>query len=550
MRRLTRRRFVADASALAALTLPLPAWVGASQSRPEAVDNYRLTIGDAPLEVAGRTATATGINGTVPGPLLRFTEGHTAILDVTNALEESTSIHWHGLLLPTGMDGVPGLSFDGIDPGETFRYEFELRQNGTYWYHSHSGLQEQTGIYGPLIIDPAGTDPVHYDREFVVLLSDWSFEDPYAILRKLRFADDYYQRDRRTAADFLRDARERGYGKAAADDAMWAAMRMSKTDIADVTAATYTYLMNGHDAAQNWSAQFEPGERVRLRFINGSAMTYFNVRLPGLAMTVVQADGQNIKPVEVDEFQIGVAETYDVVVAPQPGAYTIMAESMDRSGYVRGTLTSRPGSEAAVPPLREPPLLTMADMGMQHHDGGDHAHHRMPAVAHNHPSGPGVANLAESVSSRLDHPGIGLDDVGHRVLSYADLESLDRNDDNRAPGRTIELHLTGNMHRYLWSFDGIRFDEVRGPMHFKYGERLRLVLVNDTMMAHPIHLHGMFVELVNGRGVRNPRKHTVTVKPAEKLSVDVTADEPGLWAFHCHLLYHMKAGMMRAVKVS
>lgn len=545
----SRRRFVGGALKLGALALPIPSWAAGTYTTNVTSSHHDLQIGETAVNFGGRQGVATGVNGTVPGPLVRLKEGQLATLDVSNTLEETSSIHWHGLLLPSGMDGVPGLSFDGIRPGESFHYEFTPRQNGTYWYHSHSGLQEQTGIYGPLIIDPAGPDPIAYDREFVVLLSDWTFEDPYRVLANLKHADDYYNRNRWTAKDFRREARERGFGEAAADDAMWAAMRMSKTDIADITAATYTYLMNGRDAAQNWTGQFQAGERIRLRVINGSAMTYFNVRIPGVQMTVVQADGQNIEPVSVDEFQIGVAETYDVIVEPADGAHAIMAESMDRSGYVCGELSSQPGVPATVPPLREPPVLTMADMGMAHGDMSAHAHHVKNTV-HDHASGPGVANLVSMPGSRLDHPGIGLDEVQHRVLRYSDLRSLEENYDHRPPGREIELHLTGNMHRYMWSFDGIKYSEVRGPIEVEYGERLRLVFVNDTMMSHPIHLHGMYVELVNGNGRNNPLKHTVTVKPAEKLMVDVTADEPGVWAFHCHMLYHMKAGMMRAVKVS
>ncbi|MCH8158396.1 MAG: copper resistance system multicopper oxidase [Proteobacteria bacterium] len=554
MRRVSRREFVSRALQIGGLafTLPLPDWALGQvpqQNDRGSRNRYDLQIGETTVKFGGREGVATGINGTVPGPLVRLKEGQRAILNVSNALEENTSIHWHGLILPTDMDGVPGLSFDGISPGATYHYDFKVRQNGTYWYHSHSGLQEQTGVYGPLIIDPADEDPVAYDREFVVMLSDWTFADPWSLLSNLKSADDYYNQNRWTAKDFRRVAKERGFGEAAADDAMWAAMRMSRTDIADVSAATYTYLLNGRDAAQNWTGVFKPGERVRLRFINGSAMTYFNVRLPGLAMSVVQADGQNIEPFEVDEFQIGVAETYDVIVTPEDRAYTLMAESMDRSGYVRGTLTSQPGLTAEVPALREPPLLTMADMGMDHGSMAGHGH-KMKPIEHNHRKGPGVANLVEMPMGRLKHPGIGLENMGHRVLRYSDLKSLDKNQDSRQPERTLEIHLTGNMHRYMWSFDGLKFSEVKAPIQFQYGERLRLILVNDTMMAHPIHLHGMFVELVNGNGSRNPRKHTVTVKPAERLMVDITASEPGLWAFHCHLLLHMTAGMMRAVRVS
>jgi FtsP/CotA-like multicopper oxidase with cupredoxin domain len=534
----TRREFLSGAINVAGLSvvLPLPTWAfDLEAQRLISSDRWDLTIGDAAVFIDSRNATATGINGTVPGPLVRLKEGQRVTLNVTNRLGEDSSIHWHGLLLPTNMDGVPGLSFDGIKPGETYHYEFDVRQNGTYWYHSHSGLQEQVGVYGPLVIDPAEPDPFVYDREFVVMLSDWTFENPDKVLANLKMADDYYNLNRRA-------------GQSAFDD--WAAMRMSKTDIADVSGATYTFLMNGRDSATNWTGVFEAGERVRLRVINGSAMSFFNVRIPGVTMTVVQADGQNIEPVDVEEFQIGTAETYDVIVAPGSGAHTLMAESMDRSGFVRGTLTTQAGLQADVPALREPPVLTMMDMGMDHGTMGGHAGHKMPKTEHHHRRGPGVANVTEMAMSRLSHPGIGLLNVEHRCLRYSDLRSLDANDDLREPGRTLELHLTGNMHRYMWSFDGIKFSEVDGPIQFEYGERLRLVLVNDTMMSHPIHLHGMFVELANGNGAHNPRKHTVVLKPAERVAVDITADEPGLWAFHCHLLYHMKAGMMRAVRVS
>ena len=534
---ISRRHFLRNTCLAGTAALPLPAWARSATRGTDAIgarDTFDLAIGPTPIEIAGRKAGALGINGSVPGPLLRFREGDTVRLNVRNDLDVDTSVHWHGLLLPADMDGVPGMSFAGIRPGETFRYSFDVIQNGTYWYHSHSDLQEQSGVYGPLIIDPAGGDPVYYDREFVVLLSDWTFEDPDQVLANLKKADEYYGRH--------------PVGNLRSD---WARMRMSPTDIADVTGLTYTYLLNGRDSTQNWTGVFDAGERIRLRVINGSAMTFFNIRIPGLELTVVQADGQNIEPVTVEEFQIGVAETYDVVVEPSDRAYTLMAESMDRSGFVRGTLAPESGMVAEVPELREPPLLTMRDMGMDHGAMGDHsAHHRMEPVRHEHPKGPGVAGLNEMPLNRLAEPGIGLEDLPHRALCYADLRSRDRNSDLRAPERSLEIHLTGNMHRYMWSFDGVRFSEVEEPIYFRYGERLRLVLVNDTMMAHPIHLHGMFMELVNGNGTHNPRKHTVTVKPAERLEVDVTAYAPGLWAFHCHLLYHMKAGMMHSVRVS
>jgi CopA family copper-resistance protein len=574
-----RRSFIARGIGLAALAgigarLPLPAWAGSfGTGSPGGVqDTWDLTIGPTPIVIGDRHATAAGINGSVPGPLIRLREGQDVVLNVSNRLDEVSSLHWHGLLLPSGMDGVPGVSFDGIAPGARFTYRFRVRQNGTYWYHSHSGMQEQAGVYGPLVVDPAGADPIAFDREFVIVLSDWTFEDPRRVLGNLKVEDDYYNRNR-VAGQAPFDA--------------WARMRMSRSDIADVTGAGYTYLMNGRDANTNWTGYFKAGERVRLRFINASAMSFFNVRIPGVVMTVVQADGQDVEPVAVEEFQVGTAETYDVVVTPGDGAWTIMCESADRSGFVRGTLASREGLPAEVPALREPPLLSMADMGMDHgamnHEGmahddaargrrnhaaidhGSMTHHHatpeapgnepldplagLPAVVHEHRRGPGVDGVAERPRSRLHEPGVGLADVAHRALAYTDLRSRSPNKDARDPTRTLELHLTGNMHRYMWSFDGLKFSEVTEPVEFGYGERVRLLLVNDTMMAHPIHLHGMFVELVNGNGRHNPRKHTVVVKPAERLAVDLTADEPGPWAFHCHLLYHMQAGMMRVVRV-
>jgi FtsP/CotA-like multicopper oxidase with cupredoxin domain len=553
----SRRRFLrASGAACSALALPLPVWAGSNQAGAVAAsypDHYELHIGPTPVTIDGRTAMAQGINGSVPGPLLRFREGRPVTLNVSNGLHEDSSLHWHGLLLPPGMDGVPGISFDGIAPGETFRYEYVVSQSGTYWYHSHSGLQEQSGVYGPIIIDPDGEDPVRFDREFVILLSDWSFESPDTLLANLKKMDSYYNYQRRTLADFALDVRRDGLRQTIAERRNWGAMRMSATDIADITGAGYTFLLNGLDASANWTGLFEPGDRLRLRIINGSAMTFFNVRIPGLPMTVVQADGQNIEPVETDEFQIGVAETYDVIVEPRAElAYTIFAEAMDRSGFARGTLAQSAAISAQVPALRERPLLTMADMGMDH--AMDHAdvRHDMPgmkAQEHNHRRGPGVAGVTMYPRNRLDDPGVGLDLVDHRVLAYSQLRSLTPNKDQRAPQRTLEIHLTGNMHRYMWSFDGVKYSEVDAPIEMCHGERLRMIFVNDTMMSHPIHLHGMFVEIVNGNGAYNPLKHTVVVKPAERIAVDLTPDPPGAWAFHCHMLYHMNAGMMQSVIV-
>ncbi|MEZ5569347.1 MAG: copper resistance system multicopper oxidase [Halioglobus sp.] len=561
----SRRQFIHQTTAALALggvQALLPPWarsnapLGDPPASALSGTEFQLAIARSPLTIDGQSANAITVNGTLPAPLLRWREGDTVTLDVSNRLDEDTSIHWHGILLPVEMDGVPGLSFAGIRPGETFRYRFTLKQAGTYWYHSHSNLQEQLGHYGPLIIDPAEPDPVGYDREHVLVLSDWTFLDPHVLFGKLKKMSDSLNYQKRTLGDFIDDAREQGFTQALADRAMWGAMRMSPTDIADVTGATYTYLVNGHAPAANWTGLFQPGERVRLRIINASAMSFFNVRIPGLAMTVVQADGLNVEPLEIDEFQIGVAETYDVIVRPDAArAYTVMCESIDGSGYARATLAPRPGMQASVPELRPRPLLSMRDMGMSHAAHSEHAMHaghampETPPQAHPHPVGPGVANVAENPVSRLHEPGIGLENVAHRALAYSMLRSLAPNPDQRPPGREMELHLTSNMERYMWSFDGVQFSAVVEPIVFHLGERLRLTLVNDTMMPHPIHLHGMFFQLVNGGGAHQPNKHTIIVKPAEKLAIDITADAPGDWAFHCHLLYHMHAGMFQVVSV-
>lgn len=509
------------------------------------------------LNIGGRPGKPITINGTMPGPLIRLKEGQRALLKVTNGLDENTSIHWHGVLLPENMDGVPGVSFPGIEPGETFHYEYDVQQNGTYWYHSHSGLQEQLGHLGPLVIDPADGD-IGADREHVIVLSDWTFEDPYEVFRKLTVAEGYYNYQQRTLGDTLADIARQGLKKTWSERSMWSRMRMSARDLLDVTGFTYTYLMNGRDNASNWTALYKPGEKVRLRVINGSAMSFFDFRIPGLEMTVVSADGQPVEPVTVDEFRLGVAETYDVIVAPKNDrSYTLFAESMDRSGYVRGTLATEVGREASVPELRQVPERGMADMGMAH-DGQrgqmDDTLQRPSAPGLDiQPApdghGPGAAMIARNPISRLNEPGVGLEDVSHRVLVYGDLIGAHPWPDDREPARNIELHLTGNMERYMWSFDGVKFTEVDGPVEFHHGERLRLIMVNDTMMDHPIHLHGMWMELENGQYPR-PRKHTISLKPNEVVSLQISADAPGSWAFHCHLLYHMKAGMFRVVNVS
>ena len=559
-----------------------------------------LAIRRESIPIDGQEAHPISINGTSPGPLIRLKEGQDAVLRVTNLLDESTSIHWHGLILPPEMDGVPGVSFAGIAPGETFTYRFPVRQNGTYWYHSHSGLQEQLGHAGPLIIDAAEREPIRYDREHVLLLTDWTFEDPMSVFRNLKTMEGYYNFQERTIADFFADVREKGFLQTAEMRGMWAKMRMSSRDIADVTGSTYTYLLNGHSPQENWNALFKAGERVRLRVINGSAMSYFDVRIPGLKMTVVAADGQPVQPVPVDEFRIGVAETYDVLVSPEDDrAYTIFAEAMDRSGYARATLAPREGMQAEIPKRRQIADRGMEAMGahgmgdmegmdhsgMSNMEGMDHSnmpgmsgddagmegmdHSNMEGMDHSNMEGMDHSNVGgmsgeqakvgengiliageAQPGSRYDQAGIGIDPNERRVLVYRDLKAFTPWPDRREPGRELELHLTGNMERYMWSFDGKKFSEVTGPIHFVKDERLRLILINDTMMEHPIHLHGMWMELENGQGELIPRKHTLNVKPGERVSALITADAEGSWAFHCHLLYHMDAGMFRVVQVS
>lgn len=592
---------------------------------------YDLEIAETPVTIAGRRTKAVTLNGTVPGPLLHLFEGQESLLRVTNRLHEDTSVHWHGLILPPEMDGVPGISFAGIAPGQTFEYRFPLKQYGTYWYHSHSGGQEQSGLYAPLVIHPEGGYPYQFDREVVVVLSDWTFEGPHKVLDRLKKQGNYYNMQRRTLGDFFRDVRRYGFMPTVRERMMWLDMRMDPTDILDVTGATYTYLMNGMAPGDNWTSLFKPGEKVLVHVINAAADTFFDVRVPDLPMTIVQVSGQYVQPVETDEFRIGIAETYDFILEPGERPYAIFAETMDRSGYARGTLTPREGWNAPIPQRRRRPLLTMNDMGM----GGMHGMGDMPGMdmggASAAPSMPGMdmgggstppATMAAGqgghagmagmsaggagmggmtgmggapdpngdqarwasittrtkglrppgtlpgmmehepgnhgpengavpmmVSSRLTEPGSGLGQDGWRVLRYTELRSLEPRTPFRAPTREIEIHLTGNMERFMWSIDGVPFDQAE-PIRMDYGERIRLTMVNDTMMNHPMHLHGMWMELENGQGEFIPRVHTVFVKPAERLSLLIEVDAPGRWAFHCHVMYHMEVGMMRVVEVS
>jgi CopA family copper-resistance protein len=646
----SRRRFLHATGALGMLAAlerlaPAYAWTSlaaplrSAQRRDPVID---LTIAETPFRVGDKTSRAITINGTVPGPLVRFREGDDVTLRVRNGLSELTGIHWHGVLVPAAMDGVPGVSFRGIEPGTTFEYRFPARQSGTYWFHSHSGFQEMLGVYAPMIIDPIDPDPVRYDREYIVMLSDWSRDRPATVLANLKKQGGYYNFQKRTAGEFFSDAGRKGLGRTLSDYLRWARMRMDPTDFADVSGYAVDFLMNGLPPEGNWTGLFQPGQRVRLRFINAGTMTFYDVSIPGLPMTVVQADGQNVQPVEVEEFRMGPAETYDVIVQPKEAtAYTIFAETMDRSGYARGTLAPRPGMRARVPERRPRPLRTMEDMGMsmQGMDMGGKQMHGMPEdsagqmnmpgmqgdSAGGHVNMPGMKKdstgghmnmpgmdmpaeprrgagrpdtakgrhdmadtsdmrrepapadrprlrseipgsapvkhgplthgtgnqaVPETTRSRLNEPGDGLGNDGWRVLVYTDLKALTPQPDRRPPERELEIHVTGNMERFMWSFDGKKYSEAPEPIRFRYGERLRWTFVNDTMMEHPLHLHCMFVELENGAGDYLPRKHTVIVKPAERLSVAITADARGHWAFHCHLLLHMEAGMFRVVEVA
>lgn len=593
---LTRRLLLKRAGALgllAAIGQYLPGCAGppllpktitgaaAGPLRGEVID---LTVSETSFVLGGLAGRAMTINGTIPGPLIRLQEGQEATLRVTNRLSERSSIHWHGILLPPSMDGVPGVSFAGIEPGSTFTYRFPVKQSGTYWYHSHSGGQELQGMYAPMILDPLEPEPFQYDRDYVVILSEWTFEPAEAVFDNLKKLSGYYNFQKRAAPEFLSDLANWGLWPALQNYLMWDQMRMDPTDFADVTGSTFTYLMNGMPPAANWTGLFQPGERVRLRFINAAAMTFYDVRIPGLTMTVVQADGQNVQPIDVEEFRFGPAETYDVIVEPiEDRAYTIFAETMDRSGYACGTLATRPGMTGEIPERRPRPLRTMEDMGMAGHDGGHDAElsDMKPSKAHTNSHGvpqhharetddrrrssiPGATpvkhgpdhhgtgnqTVAEYSQNRLHEPGRGLEASPRRVLVYTDLKSLAPYPDQREPEREIEIHVTGHMQRYMWSFNGKKYSEAPEPIRFRYGERLRLTFVNDTMMEHPLHLHGMWMHLENGAGAYLPRKHTVAVKPAERVSVAISADAPGPWAFHCHLLFHMEAGMFRIVDVS
>ena len=594
---ISRRRFVQGLAAggvVAGFGLwPKTTWAVKSPGQLTVLSGteFDLSIGETPVNITGLTRPAITVNGSLPAPLLRWREGTTVNLRVANVLPPNSihgheaSIHWHGILLPANMDGVPGLSFDGIGRGEAYHYRFHVKQGGTYWYHSHSAFQEQAGLYGPLVIDPIEPEPFAYDRDYVVMLTDWTDLDPAALFARLKKMSDYDNYSKRTVGDFFEDVGEDGWAAALANRGMWGRMRMTPTDLSDVNGNTYTYLMNGTTSLGNWTGLFRSGEKIRLRIINGSSMTHFDVRIPGLKMTVVAADGQYVHPVAVDEFRIATAETFDVIVEPSgQDAFTIFAQDMGRTGYVSGTLAVREGLRAPVPSVDPRPILTMTDMGhggMGHDMAGmtgmsgmagmeqgamNHAGHDMAAMAtgsmagmdhggsamQSHPASehgnPLVDMQTMTPAPKLADPGIGLRDNGRTVLSYAMLKSAFPDPDGREPGREIELHLTGHMEKFASGFDGMKFSDA-APLRLNYGERLRIVLVNDTMMTHPIHLHGMWSDLEDEQGNFHVRKHTIDMPPGTKRSYRVRADALGTWAYHCHLLYHMEAGMMRQVKV-
>ena len=593
-----------------------------------AVKEYDLTIAEQTVNVTGKPLKRITVNGKFVAPLLEFEEGDEAVIRVHNKLKnQDSSIHWHGLILPGIMDGVPGFNqFDGIAPNQTYEYKFKVRQNGTYWYHSHSKGQEQDGLYGPLVIYPKDKAPLtageKADRDYVVLISHFYNSTSGQIMKNLKKEADYYQNQRETVFDVLKQVKRDGLKATWQDRSMWNQMRMLKTDMSDVT--KYTFLMNGKTPEQNWTGNFKMGEKVRLRFINASAMSFFDVRIPNLKMTVVSADGQPVKPVPVDEFRIGTAETYDVIVEPKQSNYQIEAESIDRSGFSVGSLhdeNTPPINQIKMPKSRPRSLLTMEDMGMGHdmssmagmnHDmssmtggskdqpmsGMNHDMSSMKGMDHDMSSMTGgskdqpMSGMNHDMSSMkgMDHDmssmtGSSKDQsmsgmnhsmrmttsnastqekngdvvygwanastpVGQKALQYSDLQSLNPQPDTRAPEREMEVRLGGNMERYIWTINGKKFNETE-PFKVKYGERIRLKFVNDSMMAHPMHLHGMFMQLENGQDPSNmPNKHTVIVPPGKTITTLLTADELGEWAIHCHLLYHMSAGMMNKLIVA
>ena len=540
-----------------------------------AIKEYHLNISQGMVNVTGKPVKRMTVNGKFIAPLLEFEEGDEAVIHVHNQLkDQDTSLHWHGLLLPGLMDGVPGFNgFQGIQPKGDFTYRFKVRQNGTYWYHAHSKGQEQDGLYGPLVIYPKGKQPVaaheKAQRDYVVMLSDFHESDSVQIMANLKKSAEYYQNQRETVGDVWKQVKQQGLKATWQDRAMWNQMRMLKTDLSDVTG--YTFLVNGQTPEQNWTGAFKTGEKVRLRFINASAMSFFDVRIPDLKMTVLSADGQPVQPVPVDEFRIGAAETYDVMVEPTQAHYQIQAESIDRAGFAIASLQNEmfpKQQKLEMPKARPRALLTMDDMGHGQMDMGkmDHgSHQQMNMEHHSHDQ---MQMSASAMSEHSQHQSMASSEkdqpdtvqgwanastpAGHKALQYADLKSLTPQADTRPAERELLIRLGGTMERYIWTIDGKKFsDKDFEPLKVRFGERIRLKFVNNSMMAHPMHLHGMFMQLENGQSAQDmPNKHTVIVPPGKTVTAMLTADEVGEWAIHCHLLYHMSAGMMSKLIVA
>ncbi|EPH36674.1 Multicopper oxidase [Acinetobacter guillouiae MSP4-18] len=626
-----------------------------------AIKEYQLSIDEGIVNVTGKPVKRITVNGQFPAPLLEFEEGDEAVIRVKNNLKnQDSSIHWHGLLLPGIMDGVPGFNgYNGIKPNEEFVYKFKVRQSGTYWYHAHSKGQEQDGLYGSLVIYPKNKKPLaaheRTDRDYVVMLSDFHEQTSDQIQKNLKVSAEYYQNRRETLGDVWKQLQRDGLKATWSDRKMWNQMRMLKTDMSDVTG--YTFLVNGKTPEQNWTGLFKPNEKVRLRFVNASAMSFFDVRIPQLKMTLVSADGQPVKPVNVDEFRIGTAETYDVIVEPKTNHYQIEAESIDRSGFAIGTLHNELTAKSAaihMPAARPRAVLTMEDMGGHGGGGMDHSkmsmgdmsgmdhskmnvkdmqgmdHSKMNAndmqgIDHskmnaNEMQGMDHSKMNANEMQGMDHSKMNADDMqgmdhskmnaddmqgmdhskmnadamqgmdhskmnandtqamdhsqhnnslavqkndqavygwanastpqGDKALQYSDLKSLTPQPDTRDATSELVIRLGGTMERYVWTINGKKFSDAE-PLKVKYGERIRIKFINDSMMAHPMHLHGMFMQLENGQpAVDMPNKHTIVVPPAKTVTALLTADELGEWAIHCHLLYHMSAGMMNKLIVA
>lgn len=544
-------------------------------------DSYTLHIDRLPQSLEGRHREGIGINGTSPGPLLRWREGEVVEIKVVNHLDRQTSIHWHGLILPYRMDGVPGISFDGIPAGETFVYRFKAQQSGTYWYHGHTDFQEQEGLYGPIVIEPLENKDPPSDRSYPILLADWTDENPRQIYSHLKAQSDYYNFDRVTALDFIKQVHQKGFSEAFSENLEWGSMRMNQTDLADVTGATYSYLVNGRGNLDPWIGEFKKGEVVRLHLINASAMTYFDVSIPGLEMLVIQSDGQPVQPLRTTRLRISVAETYDVLVRPEAShSYPIFAESLDRSGSAIGILTDDPNRRPAIPAKTPPQYLSVSEMmGGMHgmhgmsmaEDGTKEASEpmAMPMSAHEGMEDMDMSNTRiGAMASMTEKPsGMTMDHGGHQahgamahdaprpgidyaleIDGYQPFKNRTAHSNARSYDHEIKLRLTGNMIRYIWSLDDVVYENAE-PIRLKKGERVKITYINESMMNHPMHLHGMWQDLDNGQGDVIPRKHIINVRPGQTTSVYVDADAPGQWAFHCHLMYHMASGMFRKVIV-